>query len=249
LSDVINIEPADLFADLAPALATRAGHAPGDAGEAPPAEWALARSMILTNPDLVRADAPLLQALGLRPHAPNVVDFGAVAVARLEAARDRESEARREMEGVAQANFAAQAQTHAAVLDLLAATNSADLAYRLHEVAQRRFGLEIASVGVEGHPPPGWRALPVGLVGYVLAPDQTCAVGPCTGGGELFGEAVDRVKSVALVRLSLFDPKRAGLVAFGSADPDGFAPDMGVELIAFLGQVVERLAERWPPRS
>ena len=215
----------------------------------PASGWAEARSLILLNPELLREDGSLLQALGLRPHAPNVVDFGAAALARVEAARERETAARHEVEAIARANFSAQGQAHDLVLDLLAATNSADLACRLNEGAQRRFGLEIATVGVEGYPPPGWRALPAGLVGYVLEPGQACGVGPCTGGAEIFGEAAEQVKSVALVRLSLFDPRRAGLVAFGSADPDGFTADMGVELIAFVGQVIERLAQRWPPRN
>jgi uncharacterized protein len=210
--------------------------------------WAEARSLILLKPELLREDSGLLQALGLRPHAANLVEFGPAALARLEAAREREISARQEMEAIAKANFSAQGQAHDLVLDLLAATNSADLAHRLHEGAQRRFGLEVASVGVEGHAPAGWRSLPVGLVGYILEPGRLCGVGPCTGGGEIFGELAERVKSVALVRLSLFDPARAGLVAFGSADPDGFTCDMGVELIAFLGQVVEKLAARWPPR-
>ena len=217
--------------------------------ETPSAGWAEARSLILLNPALLHDDSQLLQALGLRPHAQNVVEFGPAALAKLEAARAKETVARQEMEAIAKANFSAQGQAHDLVLDLLAATNSADLAWRLHEGAQRRFGLEIASVGVEGHPPAGWRALPVGLVGYIVPAGCACEVGPCTGGGELFGEAAERVRSVAVVRLSLFDPKRPGLVAFGSADPDGFTADMGVELIAFVGQVVERLAERWPPRT
>jgi uncharacterized protein len=212
------------------------------------AGWAEARSLILLKPELVREDATLLQALGLKPQAANVVEFGPAALARLEAARDREAAAREALEGVAKANFSAQGQAHDLVLDLLAAQNSADLAYRLHEGAQRRFGLEVATVGVEGYAPAGWRSLPVGLVGYILEPGRTCGVGPCTGGGEIFGEAAERVKSVALVRLSLFEPRRTGLVAFGSADPEGFTGDMGVELVAFVGQVVERLAERWPPR-
>ena len=212
------------------------------------AGWAEARSLILLKPELVREDATLLQALGLKPHAANVVEFGPAALARLEAARERETAARQELEAVARANFSAQGQAHDLVLDLLPAENGADLAWRLHEGVQRRFGLEIATLGLEGHAPAGWRALPVGLVGYILQPGRACEVGPCTGGGEIFGEAAERVKSVALVRLSLFEPKRTGLVAFGSADPEGFTRDMGVELIAFVGGVVERLAERWPPR-
>jgi hypothetical protein len=36
------------------------------------------------------------------------------------------------------------------------------------------------------------------------------------------------------------------VLAFGSPDPEGFTPDMGTELVAFLARVVERTAERWP---
>ena len=42
------------------------------------------------------------------------------------------------------------------------------------------------------------------------------------------------------------EPSRQGLLAFGSADPEGFTEDMGTELVAFLARVVERTAERWP---
>jgi uncharacterized protein YigA (DUF484 family) len=51
---------------------------------------------------------------------------------------------------------------------------------------------------------------------------------------------------MALVRLALWEPSRQGLLAFGSADPDGFTADMGAELVSFLARVVERTAERWP---
>ena len=37
-----------------------------------------------------------------------------------------------------------------------------------------------------------------------------------------------------------------GTAAFGSTDPEGFTPEMGAELVAFLARVVERTAERWP---
>ena len=46
--------------------------------------------------------------------------------------------------------------------------------------------------------------------------------------------------------MSIWEPARAGLIAFGSPDPNGFTEDMGAELVAFLARVVERTAERWP---
>ena len=221
----------------------------GDAAVRAPQDWDAARTLLLDNPALVRDDDQLLQALGLRAMASNVIDFGAAALARLEAARDKEAAARSEVEALARANHIAQAETHALVVDLLEATNLADLAHRLNEGVQRRFGLEAGSLAMEGLAPPGWRSLPSGLLDHVLGAHSLYAVGPCTGGREMFAERADTVKSVALVRMVLFDPAREGVLAFGSADPEGFTTDMGVELIAFVARVVERTAERWAFRS
>ena len=62
------------------------------------------------------------------------------ALARVHEAHRRESHARQTLEATAQANFAAQAQTHGAVVDLLDARNHADLARRVDDLAQVRVG-------------------------------------------------------------------------------------------------------------
>ena len=59
------------------------------------------------------------------------------------------------------------------------------------------------------------------------------------------------MKSVALIRMApMFvgakNGVRPALCAFGSPDADGFNPQMGCELVAFIARVVERTAERWP---
>ena len=217
------------------------------ARETPP-QWFGARALMLQNPDLVREDDELLRTLGLKQAPSNVVEFGPAALARLEAARERESSARQEVESLARANFTAQAQTHALILELLEARNNADLAYRLNEAAQRRFGLEAASIAIEGpgRAPAGWRLMPAGLLDLILGVDGFCRMGQCIGGDELFGDEAEHVKSIALVRITLWEPARQGVVAFGSGEREGFTPEMGVELVAFLARVVERIAERWP---
>jgi uncharacterized protein YigA (DUF484 family) len=177
-----------------------------------------------------------------------VVEFGPAALARLEAARTREMTARQEIEAVARANFAAQAQTHAMAVDLLEARNNADLARRVDEGARARFGVIAGSLCLEGPgaTPFGWRPLPPGLLNLLIGPDGLARMGACGGAAELFGEAAAEVKSAALVRMALWSPVRPGLLAVGSADPDGFTPAMGAELVAVLARVVERTAERWP---
>jgi uncharacterized protein YigA (DUF484 family) len=212
-------------------------------------DWANIRAQLLSDPARVREDDTLLQALGLKLDHPNVVEFGPAALTRLEAARTREMTARQEIEAVARANFAAQAQTHAMAVELLESRNNADLARRVHEGARTRFGVTAGSLCLEGPGPTpfGWRPLPSGLVDLLLGVGGLARMGPCAGAAELFGEAAGEVRSAALVRMAIWSPVRVAVLAFGSADAEGFTPDMGAELVAFLARVVERTAERWPP--
>lgn len=212
-------------------------------------DWEALKAQILAEPDRVREDESLLQALGLKLNPPNVVEFGPAALSRLEAAREREMTARQEIEAVARANFAAQAQTHALAVELMEARNNSDLAMRVHDGAVARFGVAAGALVVEGPGPApmGWRTAPTGLIDLILN-GRRHRMGDCPAAGELFGEAVGAgVASAGLVRLSLWGDQRTGLLAFGSADLDGFAPDMGAELVSFLARVVERTADRWPP--
>lgn len=223
---------------------------PDKAGKALPkaaqaaAGWPSVRSFLMEHPNLVREDAELLGQLGLRINAANVVEFGPAALARQIDAHRRESSARLEMETVARANFAAQAQCHAGIVDLLESRSNADLARRLDETAKRRFGLAAGSMSVEGKAPAGWVDLDEGMVDMILGPDQDTRLGETGFGALLFPEAAEPIESAAMIRLSLWD--RTGLLAFGSPDPEAFTADMGCELIAFIARVLERTAERWP---
>src|SRR4051812_28188933 len=95
------------------------------------------RRFLSDNPGFLTGDTALMAELGLKPDAANnVVEFGPAALARVHEAHRRESSARKHLEATARANFAAQAQTHGAVVDLLDARNHADLARRVDELAQ-----------------------------------------------------------------------------------------------------------------
>lgn len=206
------------------------------------------RRFLSDNPDFLGADPSLLAELGLRPDAANVVDFGPAALARVHEAHKRESSARKHLEATARANFAAQAQTHGAVVDMLDSRNHADLARRVDELAQLRFGLVAGVVALEGpeRTPAGWRMLIEGQIDMIIGHDRVALMGfePVALG--LFGDRASEVRSMAMVRMAIWEPSREGLLAFGSADENGFTEDMGAELVAFLARVVERTAERWP---
>jgi len=207
------------------------------------------RRFLADNPEFLRSDASLLAELGLRVDAANVVDFGPAALARVHAAHKRESSARRQLEATARANCAAQAQTHGAVVDLLEARNHSDLARRVNDLAQLRFGLVAGVVALEDEArvPAGWRMLVEGQIDMILGDSQALTrMGVVRVAHGLFGDLAEEVQSVALVRMAIWEPARQGLIAFGSSDPEGFTEDMGAELVTFIARVVERTAERWP---
>lgn len=212
-------------------------------------EPAAVRRFLADNPEFIREDTGLLDELGLKLAAGNVVEFAPAALARVHAAHQREAMQRQQLEETARANFSAQAQTHGAVVDLLDARNHSDLAWRLDELSQHRFGLLAGMIAVE-HPeraPAGWTRLVEGQVDMILGGSQRLArMGFAPTALGLFGERAGTVRSMAMVRMSIWEPARQGILAFGSADPEGFTEDMGAELVAFLARVVERTAERWP---
>jgi uncharacterized protein YigA (DUF484 family) len=205
------------------------------------------RRFLADNPEFIRADEGLLAELGLKVDAANVVDFGPAALARVHAAHQREAEQRQQVEETARANFAAQAQIHAAVVDVMDARSLAELATRVDEIARSRFGLAAAVLAVEsdGRAPDGWRRLVPGQVDLILG-GPLARMGLSPTALPLFGPRAADVQSMALVRMAIWEPACAAVVAFGSAEPDGFTPEMGTELVVFLARVVERTAERWP---
>ncbi|CAN5476212.1 DUF484 family protein [soil metagenome] len=224
----------------------------------PEPHWPDVRAWLQANPQTLLDDRSLLEEIGLKPHGRNVVEFGPAALTRLEAVATRESDARKQVEAVARANFAAQTQTHVAALDLLEARNHSDLARRLDAAAQGRFGLAGAAIAIEkpGGVPFGWRALEPGGVDSLLGDHGLTWLGENFEGLDLFGSSEAEVKSVALIRMApIFgggaieveaSGARHAICAFGSPEPEGFTAKMGCELVAFIARVVERTAERWP---
>jgi uncharacterized protein YigA (DUF484 family) len=211
-------------------------------------DWQVVSDFLRQHPELIREDPALLAELDLRLRTENVVDFGPAALARLSQAKVREKQARVQLEVTARANFAAQAQAHAAVVDILESRNNSDLARRLEEIAQLRFGLASAVMAIEGPggTPAGWRELAPGFTDELLGTEGLSRMGQSPHLELLFSQQAEAVRSVAMVRVALWNPVRQGVLAFGSPEKKGFTADMGAELVAFLARVVERTAERWP---
>jgi len=220
----------------------------GDRFVSEPVDLEGLRALIRTHSEWLRQDTELLAELRLREEPANVVEFGPIALSRVSEAHQRESSERRRLEAVARANYAAQAQTHAAVIDLMEADSLEDLATRLDELARTRFGLALGSIAIEGDggAPPGWTLLVQGQVDSIMGSHRLSRLGRCPTAVGLFGAVAPQIGSAALLRLQIWRPARQGVVAFGAFDPLAFTEDMGAELVTFLARVVERTAERWP---
>jgi uncharacterized protein YigA (DUF484 family) len=211
-------------------------------------DWRIVSAFLREHPELIQKDAALLAEIGLRLKTENIVDFGPAALAKLTQAKRREKAARIELEETVRSNFDAQAQTHAAAVDILDSRNHSDLARRLEEIAQLRFGMVSGVIAVETDTPvpPGWRPLGAGMTDDLLGPQGLSRMGKVPHLETLFWQQAEAVRSVALIRIALGSPMRQGVLAFGAPDAKAFTPEMGVELIAFLARVVERTADRWP---
>jgi len=213
--------------------------------------WQAMRRYLIEHADDIKGDAALLEALGLQSKTKHLIDFGPAALSRLEARALKDFDVRRQLEMTARANFDAQSQTHSLILNLMEARNHSDLARRLNEEVRHRFGLVAATIALEDTAPVplGWKTLDYGGVDYIIGETGLSLLGPEGVCRVLFDDDVKRIKSAAVLRIALWREGRPGVVAFGSSDFDGFSPDMGAELVAFVARVIERIADRWPVLS
>ena len=211
-------------------------------------DWQALRRHLVKHADAIARDTALLEALGLQAKSRHLIDFGPAALSRLEQRALKDFDVRRQLEITAKANFDAQSQTHGLILSLLESRNHSDLARRLNEEARERFGLVAATIALEDTAPVplGWKTLDYGGVDYIIGENGLSLLGPDGVCRVLFDDDVKRVKSAAVLRIALWREGRPGLVAFGSSDFEGFSPEMGAELVAFVARVAERVAERWP---
>ncbi len=222
----------------------------------------LIRSLIVADPELVLADDQVMRALigEAADDARQIVDLRDRLVERLETRLKRLLQANRSVIAAAYENVAGTRQLHAAVLDLLSRPDLGGLLRCLTASVPEMLGVEEARLCLEANVSEAQAAdgLGEGLEGRVIAlPQGTVAdylslEGPITGETVVLREASGAaellfgpravVRSEALVRLDI--DGAAGLLVFGSADPDRFAPDQGTEHLVFLGSVVERLLLR-----
>lgn len=219
----------------------------------------LIRSLIVADPALVLDDDQVMRALigESATDERQVIDLRDRLVSRLEQRLKRLVQANRSVIAAAYENVAGTRQLHAAVLALMGKDDLESLLACLTTDVARILGVEEARLCmdadvIDARPAEG---LGEGLDGRVIAlPEGTAEAylmldgGPIGDGvvlreasseAELLFGPLSAVRSEAILRMTVADAD--ALLAFGSADPDRFAPDQGTELLVFFKTVVEGL--------
>ena len=185
-------------------------------------------------------------------HGKGVVDFQQVLLTRLKADKSSAQKLQKELIETVRANLNNQGRVHTAILVLLEADTFEELVSVitqdfpvLLDVDTVNLVIEATSKEIPFVNQSGIRFARAGTVAKYLGTGDALLQGNVNGAEEIFGPGAGLVKSQALLRLEISPNTPAGIIAFGSRDPDGFHENQAIDQIGFLAQVVERCFRIW----
>lgn len=212
------------------------------------------RDFLKKNPDFLSKHSDLLTDMVPPKHnqGEGVLDFQRFMLERIKGDAEHLRAMQRDLIANARANMNTQGRVHSAVLflldarsfDQLISTITEDLAVLL-DVDAVCLIVESAGTVVPGMQQGGVRVIQRGSVDLWLGGRDAILIGDHPGDPDLFGPAASLVRSQALTRLDIGPGAPAGMLVFGSRDPEFFHAGQATELLIFLGRVVERLLAAW----
>ncbi len=217
------------------------------------AEAAIA-AYLAAHPDFVQRHPALLRTLTPPSidRGKGVVDFQRFMVARLQGDVDQLTLDNTALIHTARANAHSQSRVHAAVLAMVESRSLGQLLEVLTGDLMDVLDVDVIAMVVESNgvdlphvAASGIRIVRAGAVDDWLGHREALLRGNVAGDPEIYGEGAGLIQSEALLRLTISHRTPAGLVAFGSRDPDLFHEGQGTELISFLGGVIQRLLRGW----
>jgi uncharacterized protein YigA (DUF484 family) len=206
------------------------------------------RARVIASPDLILDDPEMMQALAAANGAAmgdNIIDIRGIAMSRLEARLDRLESTHRSVIAAAHDNLAGMAIIHRAILRLLEAETLdaflRDLAGPVAEILR----VQRAAILLEGGDRPevgeGLAIVPEGHVARLLTNGRAVSPRRVTLRQAESG-------SEAMLVLDLgggHGEPPVALLLLTAADAEQFAPNQATDLLAFLGDAVERVLRRW----
>lgn len=221
-----------------------------------PLTASMVRRFLADNPEFLAQHPDIMAAqVGVfrKERSDGTIDFQQRLMQRLRSQTEQLMAQRRDMLALSFQNEQTQARIHAAALHLMDAPTLSRLLTAISCDLAVILDVDLVALLIEAsarHPLPVAEQIhivPSGTLDLVLnegTPVQARSHTP--GDPVVFGERAGIIRSQMLMGLSIGTPPRLqGLIAFGSKDPDAFAPDLATDAVEFLASVVQRCLARF----
>jgi uncharacterized protein YigA (DUF484 family) len=201
------------------------------------------------NPDFFTTHPDALPGLN---QGKGVVDFQQRMLDKLKSDKTKVQQLQKELIETARANMHNYNRVQTAVLTILEAESFEEFIELVTQQLPVVLDVDTINLIIESTSKEipfvnqaGIRFAKVGTVVKWLSTGDALLQDNINGHEELFGPGAGLVRSHALVRLEISQDTPAGIIAFGSRDPNAFQPNHAVDQIGFLAQVVERCFRIW----
>lgn len=181
-----------------------------------------------------------------------VVDFQSALLSRLKNDKSNAQKMQKDLIETVRANMNNQSRIHTAVLVLLEAESFEELVSVITQDFPILLDVDTVNIVIESTSreipfvnQSGMRFARLGTVQKWLGQGDALLQENINGHEDLFGPGAGLVKSHALLRLEISPGTPAGMLAFGSRNPDAFHAGQAIEQVGFLAQVVERCFRIW----
>lgn len=204
--------------------------------------------------DFFRNNPDLLEELAVpgQEHGKGVVNFQSALVERLKADKTNANKLQRELIETYRANMNNQNRIQTAVLVVLEAESFEEFVSAITQDLPILLDVDTVTLVIESTSKEvpfvnmaGIRFARQGFVKGWLADGDALLQPNINGHEDIFGPGAGLVKSHALLRLEISEKTPAGIIAFGSRNPEAFGPEQAIDQIGFLAQVVERAFRYW----
>jgi uncharacterized protein YigA (DUF484 family) len=205
-------------------------------------------------PDFFQKHADVLDQMKLPGAAPvkGIADFQSALLERLKADKRTAQKLQRELIDTVRANNHNYSRIQTAVLVLLEAESFEEFILILTQDFPTILDVDTVSIVIESTSKEipfihqaGIRFVRAGMIKAMMGDGDALLQANINGAEDIFGPGAGLVKSHALLRIEISKNTPAGIIAFGSRNPEAFAPDQGIDQIGFLAQVVERCFRFW----
>ncbi len=211
-------------------------------------------AFLKSNKGFFKANPQVLEHMDLPgdTHGKGVVNFQQALLEKLKADKSTAQKVQRDLIETVRANMSNQSRIHMAILALLEADTFEEFIATITQDFPVLLDVDTVNLVIESTSreipfvnQAGIRFAHPGTVQKWLGTGDALLQPNINGNEEMFGPGAGLVKSHALLRLEISQNTPAGIMAFGSRDPEAFHPEQSIDQIGFLAQVVERCFRLW----